>query len=181
MPDLFPLSAEEKKLTVRIATEDEVIKKLLGKRFATVLIGPTTLDQKEPDQVRLVAVGFYDYAKSKSIVALVDFDTKRVHTAKEQPAQLQLGEEEMAEAEALAAADQRARDFLQDRNMNPLTRLCSPKGADQHDPPHRYALVILRPASDERRSVVVDLTDRQVLDFLTPGNLLGSAGDREVS
>jgi hypothetical protein len=96
---------------------------------------------------------------------VVDLKSEEVLAVEDAGVQFQLDSEEQQEAEELAFADERAREFLRDRPMNPLTRLFFPPGAARHDPPHRYAIVFLRPTDRERRFAAVDLTDREVVDF----------------
>lgn len=52
------------------------------------------------------------------------------------------------------------------RKMNQLVRLYFPPYAHAHDPPHRYAIVFLRPTKSERRYAVVDLSEQRVVDVM---------------
>jgi hypothetical protein len=53
--------------------------------------------------------------------------------------------------------------------MNPLTRLYfPPQEASENALLHRYAIVFLRPNNSERRYAVVDLSEKKVIDVLTP-------------
>lgn len=113
-----------------------------------------------------VIVGVHDYKEGRSHVALVE--PSGVVGVHETPAQLQLSEEERTAAERLAAGDERAKSFLRRRRMNPLTRLYFPPGDRSR---HRHAIVFLRPTSSERRYVVVDLTDKRVVDVLDEADL----------
>jgi hypothetical protein len=171
MPNIAPLEPDEVDLAVRLSSEDERLRGLLGARSRTVLVAPTTIDRKEPDDARQAVVGFYDYDTNRSLVAVVDLATQEVRAVEETPVQFQLSREEKQEAEDLAAGDERAREFLQGRDLNPLTRLFFPEFAGKDDPPHRYAVVFLLPSDDDRRFAVVDLTDRQVVDFFGPERL----------
>lgn len=168
MPNIAPLDAEETDLAVRLASENEEVRRFRSARFRTLLVEPTTLDRKQAEDARQAVVGFYDYETGRSLLAVVDLNTQEVHAVQETPAQFQLSEEERREAEELAGGDQRVRDFLQNREMNPLTRLFFPATAGKDDPPHRYAVVFLRPNENERRFAVVDLTDRQVTGLTGP-------------
>jgi hypothetical protein len=168
MPNIAPLAVDEIDLAIRLSSEDERLREVLGRRSRTVLVEPTALDRKEPDDARKAVVGIYDYETNRSLVAVVDLKTREVRAVEEAPVQFQLSQEEKEEAEALAADDQRVRDFLQGRDMNSLTRLFFPPTAGKDDPPHRYAVVFVLPSDSERRWAVVDLSDRQVVDFLDP-------------
>jgi Cu2+-containing amine oxidase len=171
MPNIAPLDADEVDLAVRLTSEDERLSGMVGARSRTVLVQPTTIDRKEPDDARHAVVGFYDYDSNRSLVAVVDLGAREVRAVEETPVQFQLSQEEKQEAQELVAGDQRAREFLADRDMNPLTRLFFPSIAGKDDPPHRYAVVFLLPSASERRFAVVDLTDRQVVDFFGPERL----------
>ena len=165
MLNLSPLSSEERDLALRLASENDAVRRFLGQRFRAVLAEPTTLDRKQPDDCRQAAVAFYDYTTNRSLVAVVDLRSEEVLAVDDARVQFQLDSEEQKEAEELAFEDDRAREFLRDRDMNPLTRLFFPPKAATHDPPHRYAIVFLRPNDNERRFAVVDLSDREVVDF----------------
>jgi len=116
-------------------------------------------------------VGIHDHESGRSLVALVAPDgVVGVH---ETPATFQLSERERATAEQLAGADERAKSFLRRRRMNPLTRLYFPPGDTSG---HRHAIVFLRPTSSERRYVVVDLTDKRVIEVLDEADLTRGEG-----
>jgi hypothetical protein len=168
MPNLAPLEAEEIDLAVRLSSEDDRVRGVLERRSRTVLVEPTALDRKEPDDARHAVVGIYDYEANQSLVAVVDLRAQEVRAVEETPVQFQLSREEKREAEELAAGDERVSEFLQGRNMRPLTRLFFPTTAGKDDPPHRYAVVFVLPSDTERRFVVVDLSDGQVVDVLGP-------------
>jgi hypothetical protein len=170
MPDIAPLGADEVDLAVRLSSEDERLRGVVGGRSRTVLVQPTTIDRKD-SEARQAVVGFYDYDTNRSLVAVVDLGAQEVRAVEETPVQFQLSQEEKQEAEELVAGDQRARDFLGDRNMNPLTRLFFPSYARRDDPPHRYAVVFLLPSASERRFAVVDLSDRRVVEVFGPERL----------
>jgi hypothetical protein len=171
MPNIAPLEADEVDLAVRLSSEDERLREVVGARSRTVLVQPTTIDRKEPDDARQAVVGFYNYDTNRSLVAVVDLGAQEVRAVEETPVQFQLSPEEKQEAEELVTGDQRAGDFLAGRDMNPLTRLFFPSYARKDDPPHRYAVVFLLPSDTERRFAVVDLSDRQVVDFFGPERL----------
>jgi hypothetical protein len=168
MPNLSPLSSEEAEVAVRLASDNQQVRELVGERSRTVLAEPAVKDRRQPDEDRDAVVGFYSYERGQSVVALVDLNTQEVHAVEAVPVQFQLSQEEKREAEELAAGNQRVRDFLGDRDMNPLTRLFFPATAAKDTPPHRYAVVFLRPSANDRRFAVVDLTDRQVVDLVSP-------------
>jgi hypothetical protein len=170
MPDIAPLEADEVDLAVRLSSEDERLRGVVGGRSRTVLVQPTTIDRKD-SEARQAVVGFYDYDTNRSLVAVVDLGAQEVRAVEETPVQFQLSQEEKQEAEELVAGDQRARDFLGDRDMNPLTRLFFPSYARRDDPPHRYAVVFLLPSASERRFAVVDLSDRRVVEVFGPERL----------
>ena len=171
MPNIAPLEADEVDLAVRLSSEDERLREMVGARSRVVLVQPTTIERKAPDQARQAVVGFYNYDTNRSLVAVVDLGAQEVRAVEETPVQFQLSPEEKQEAEEVVAGDQRARDFLAGRDMNPLTRLFFPSTAGRDDPPHRYAVVFLLPSASERRFAVVDLSDRKVIDFFGPERL----------
>jgi hypothetical protein len=117
---------------VRLNSEDERLRGVVGGRSRTVLVQPTTIDRKDSD-ARQAAVGFYDYDTNRSLVAVVDLGAQEVRAVEETPVQFQLSQEEKQEAEELVAGDERAREFLGDRDMNPLTRLFFPSYARRDD------------------------------------------------
>ena len=55
--------------------------------------------------------------------------------------------------------------------MHPLTRLSFPPWRGRHTPPHRYAIVFVRPNTRERAFAVVDLSNQSVVDVITPDQL----------
>ena len=105
----------------------------------------------------------YDYEHNRSVVAVVDLKTQAVVSMDLTDIQYQLDDEEREEANELAAADSRVKEFLNDRPMNPLTRLYFPPEGRAADPTHRHAIVFLRPNNRERRYAVVDLSQRAVI------------------
>jgi hypothetical protein len=171
--DVKPLSKARKAAALRAARQDRRLGPLLEKGAAVVLVEPNLAERRRPDGAEQAVVGLYDYERDRSLVALVDPERKKVLAVEETPAHFQLTEEERAEAEALAGSDDRVRGFLRRRRMNPLTRLYFPPGVA---PPHRYAIVFLRPTSSVRRYAIIDLTDRKVVDVLAPGALTAREG-----
>ena len=75
MPNIAPLEADEVDLAVRLSSEDERLRAVVGARSRTVLVQPTTIDRKEPDDARQAVVGFYNYDTNRSLVAVVDLGT----------------------------------------------------------------------------------------------------------
>jgi hypothetical protein len=166
--DTRPLSRTRKTQILRLARRHPELQSLLKERGRTLFVEPNITDRGQPEGADQAVVGFYDYARNRSLVALVDPNRGEVVAVEETPAQFQLSEEERAEAEQLAETDDRVREFLGRRAMNPLTRLYFPPQAGEHDPAHRYAIVFLRPNNQARRYAVVDLSERNVVDVLTP-------------
>jgi len=113
----------------------------------------------------------YDYSVDRSIVAVVDLKSERVLSVEETPVQFQLAPEERKEAEELAARHDRVKEFLDGRDMNPLTRLYFPASGSEETRKHRFAIVFLRPTNAERRYAVVDLSAREVTDVLSPEDM----------
>jgi hypothetical protein len=137
-----------------------------------VSVQPNITDRGQPDGAKQTVVSFYDHARGRSVVALVDPKQDKVLSVEETTAQFQLSEEEQKQAEVLAAKDARVRDFLGRRRMNPLTRLYfPPQEAGEGASMHRYAIVFLRPNNSERRYAIVDLSEGMVVDVLTPDAL----------
>lgn len=108
-------------------------------------------------------VGLHDYKRNRSMLAVVDPEKNAVVGVEELRGQLQLSEDERREANTLAGRDARVREFLGERDLDPLTRLYFPPDAKRS---HRYAIVFARPDTSERRYVVVDLTAKKVVDVL---------------
>jgi hypothetical protein len=161
-----PLTRAQREAAVKIATADKRLKTAPKGRLRPVLAAPNLHDPAQPRGGEQVVVGFYDYAKGRSLVALVDPKEQKVLGIEETAAHLQLSDEEKREAEGLAAKDERVEAFLARRKANPLTRLYFPPDAAQHDPPHRYAIVFVRPSTSERRYAIVDLTEGRTVDVL---------------
>lgn len=159
-----PLSAEEQAETAELAT---------GKPSARLLVvEPVVSQRRRAKDERHVVVAHQDPASGASVVSVVDLDRREVIGKQETPARFQLTTEEEREAEEIAVADARIADFLAGRLPNPLTRLYFPPG-EQADSTHRFAIVFLRPTSDERRYAVVDLTEGRLVDVLGPEHLRG--------
>ena len=154
---LAPFSDGEREGILAAARRHESLKPVLEGRGRTIAVEPHfTARGAEPQAV----VAIYDYDNDRTLVASVDPAAGRVVSVEESPARFQLSDEERAEAEALAVEDEDARGFLAGRDADPLTRLYFPP----HAPPHRYAVVFLRPNSSERAYVVVDLSERRVVE-----------------
>jgi len=166
--ELQPLSRSKKAAALRAARKHRKVQSYLKGRNRAVLINPNITDRRQPKGSEQAVVGLYDYSNNKSLVALVDVKTEKVIAAEETPVQFQLDADEQKEAERLASKDSRVKDFLGRRRMNPLTRLYFPPTAAKDDPPHRYAIVFIRPSNSERRFAVVDLSEEAVVDFLDP-------------
>ncbi len=151
---------------VRLARADSTLSAVLESGGEVVVV--------EPERGRgagdRTIVGVHDHARGRTLVALVG--PKGVVGVHETPATFQLSDRERKKAEDLAAADERTKAFLRRRKMDPLTRLYFPPGDTSA---HRHAIVFLRPTSSERRYVVVDLTDAQVVDVLNEADLVRGA------
>jgi hypothetical protein len=156
--------APTKTQAVRLARSHEQLGPVLEHGGEVVLVEP----ERGRGKGDRVILGIHDHEHGQSLVALVDADG--VIAVHQTPARFQLSEDERQTAERLAAADQRTKSFLRRRRMNPLTRLYFPPGDSSG---HRHAVVFLRPTSSERRYVVVDLTDREVVDVLDEAQFTG--------
>jgi len=164
--DVKPLTRAQREAAVKIATADKRLKVGRKARLRPVLAAPNLHDPARAQGGEQVVVGFYDYDRGRSVVALVDPKEQTVLGVEETEAHLQLGDEEKREAEGLATKDERVKAFLGRRKANPLTRLYFPPAAARQDPPHRHAIVFLRPSSSERRYAIVDLTGGRTVDVL---------------
>jgi hypothetical protein len=164
--DVKPLTRAQREAAVKIAMADKRLKPTRKGRVRPVLTAPNLHDAAQPRGAEQVVVGFYDYARGRSLVALVDPKEEKVLGVEETDAQLQLSDEEKREAEGLAAKDERVKAFLARRKANPLTRLYFPPDAAGQDPLHRHAIVFLRPSNSERRYAVVDLSEGRTVDVL---------------
>ncbi len=153
------LSKAKRAKVLKAARAHPGLAAVLERGGRVVLVTPYVSGRAKDDQV---VVGVHD-PEGDSLVALVDEARGRVVSVEATPARFQLDDEEQAEAERLAAGDERVRRFLGRRPMNPLTRLYFPPGADSR---HRHAIVFLRPATSARAYAVVDLTDGVVVDVL---------------
>lgn len=117
----------------------------------------------------LALVAMYDYERDRTVVATVDPVHGRVKSLEETPVAFQLSDAERKDAEALAKADARVKQFLGRAPMRPITRLYFPPDGS----PHRYAIVFIRPNSSQRRYAVVDLSARRVSEVLSRADLAG--------
>jgi hypothetical protein len=157
-----PLTKAQRKAAVAIVRQDPELGSALQGR-GTVLFVEPNLSGRGDENPGQAVVGIHDHEHGRSIVAVVDQESEAVVGIEELPAQLQLGEEERSEANALALADERVREFLGERNPDPLTRLYFPPAGDRS---HRYAIVFIRPDTSARLYAVVDLTTDKVTDVL---------------
>lgn len=164
--DVKPLTKARRQKAIDTAAQHDEIKGLLKQRNRVVLVEPNLPGRGEQAGPHRAVVGFYDYENNRSVVALVDPNTGEVLQIDETPARFQLSADEREQAESLTREDDRVRDFLGKRRMNPLTRLYFPPPNSDHDPDHRYAIVFLRPSNVERRYAVVDLSTDEVVDLL---------------
>ncbi len=162
-----PRTKQDKILTA--ARTHPKLQSLLKGRNKPVAVQPNIADRRQAEGAEQTVVGFYDHERGRSVVALVDSKRNKVLSVEETTAQFQLSQEERKAAETLASKDSRVRAFLRRRKMNPLTRLYfPPQEASENALLHRYAIVFLRPNNSERRYVVVDLSEKKVIDVLTP-------------
>src|SRR5437016_4003912 len=124
--DPFKLTRKEHATSLKLAAEHGKMKTLAKGRSRVVLVRPLVRDRGLPREGRRSLVGMYDYETNRSVVAVVDLESEKVIAIEEAPVQFQLAAEERKEAENLAAKDDRVREFLAGRKMNPLTRLYFP-------------------------------------------------------
>jgi hypothetical protein len=164
--DLKRLTKARRQKAIDAAAQHEELRDLLGRKHRIVFVEPNLSGRGEQSGSDRAVVGIYDYENNRSVVALVDPSAGDVLQVDETPARFQLSADERDQAEALAGKDDRVRDFLGKRRMNPLTRLYFPPDGADHDPDHRYAIVFLRPSNAERRYAVVDLSTEEVADVL---------------
>jgi len=169
-----PLSKRSRAEILRIARTDPQLDLLLRDSRARLVVEPNFTDRHAPEDDDEVVLALYDYARRRSVVAVIDRSRGRVASVETTPVHFQLSEAEQREAEQLAADDVRVRRFLRRRAPNPLTRLYFPPTATGADATHRHAIVFLRPSTTERRYAVVDLTAQRVLDVLHPSALTES-------
>jgi hypothetical protein len=168
-----PLSRQEKALAEQLALKDRTMQGYLQGRTRAVVVERNLTDRARPSGAEQVVVGVYDYERNQSVVAVVDVGAERVVGVEETPVQFHLSDEEARVAEQLAGEDPRVEGFLNGRPMNPLTRLYFPPPAVRGHPPHRFAIVFLRPSSSERAYAVVDLSIEQVVQLLSREALVG--------
>jgi hypothetical protein len=161
--DVKPLTRGQREQVLAVAREHAKLKALFGGRNKVVFVEPNLTGRGKGEHPGQAVVGFHDYRRGRSVVALVDPQAGKVVGIEESPAHLQLSAEERKEANELAGKDTRVRDFLAGRALDPLTRLYFPPGGDES---HRHAIVFVRPNRSERRYAVVDLTARKVIDVL---------------
>lgn len=171
MGNLAPLSRAEEKAALAIATADPRLRPLIEGRNGPTMVRPIERDRHQPDAARQALIGLYDYDLDHTVVAVVDLDNKEIVTVEDSPVQLQLSANEVREAVRLAGKDPRVKEMLAGRKMDPLTRVYFPPWAKRHDPPHRYAIVFIRPNASERAFAVVDLSQAELVEVLHPGQL----------
>jgi hypothetical protein len=162
---LAPFSDEEREGILDAVRAHESLGPVIEGRGRAIAVEPHYAARGGDEPQALVAI--YDYDNDRTLVAGVDPATRRVVDVEESQASFQLSDEERREAESLAVENEDARAFLAGRDADPLTRLYLPP----HAPPHRYAVVFLRPNSSERAYVVVDLSERRVVETRTRDEL----------
>lgn len=155
-----------KSATLEKTIKDPKVKNLITGRARPVLFETEVTNRLLEKDSKRTAVGIYDYDANKSIVAMVDSNTSEVVEVGETEVQFQLSLEEEKEAEGIALQDPRVKKFLKGRKMNSLVRLYFPKNAFKDHPPHRYAIIFLRPSNTERKFAIVDLSTQQLTDLL---------------
>jgi hypothetical protein len=168
-PGMKPLTKSQREAAVAIVRKDPSLKSTLQGR-ATVLFVEPNLTGRGDEHSGQAVVGIHDHEQGRSIVAVVDPESESIVGVEDLPAQLQLGTDERSDANALALADERVREFVGDRDPDPLTRLYFPPAGDRS---HRYAIVFVRPDASARLYAVVDLTTgevTEVLDHLASGS-----------
>jgi hypothetical protein len=171
--ELSPLTDAERKLALRLAAEHATLGAALAASEQAVVIHAAGPGRGGRAGARRAVITAYDYSANRSVVAAVDLRRKKIVDVHDVPVQFQLSPEEKTRAEGLAAKDSRVKRFLAGRPMRPLTRLYFPPTSAAHDPPHRYAIVFLRPTTSERRYAVVDLSSKRVTEVLGPEHLSG--------
>jgi len=157
-------SSRSRSKALKMLSKHPMVKPFLTGRYRNVLFETDIVNRRKREGPRQTVVGLYNYEIDKSVIALLDLKGEKVIDAKEAPVHFQLHSEEEIEAENLVSKDKRVKTFLKGRKMDPLTRLYFPPTADKHTPPHRYAIVFLRPTNSERRYAVVDLTTQSLVD-----------------
>src|SRR5215210_6368186 len=91
--------------------KDPKVKSLLPGRARPVLFEPEITNRLLGVDSKRAAVGLYDYDANKSIVAMVDAETKEVVSVEETDVQFQLSSEEEEEAEEIASQDSEVKKF----------------------------------------------------------------------
>jgi Cu2+-containing amine oxidase len=145
---------------------DSKIKRFLKGRNREVLVETETNDRLQKKGSKHAVVGLYNYEVNKTITALVDLKTKKIIDVDEAQIQYQLHPEEEREAEHIVSKEVKIKEFLRGRKMNSLVRLYFPNDAAKHNPPHRYAIVFIRPSNTERKFAVVDLSEQKITKLL---------------
>ncbi len=158
-----PFTKAQREAALAIARKNPKLKSLFGPRAKVLFVHPN-LTGRGKEHAGQAVIGIHGYRDGRSVVAVVDSKKQRVIGVEELPVPLQLSDEERDEANALAAKDKRVTDFLDKRQLNPLTRLYFPPSGGE--PAHRYAIVFARPTNNERRYAIVDLTAGKVTEVL---------------
>jgi hypothetical protein len=172
-PGMKPLTKSQREAALAIVRKDPSLKSALKGRGTVVFVEPN-LSGRDDEHPGQAVVGIHDHEQGRSIVAVVDPESGSIVGVEDLPAQLQLGADERSEANAMALADERVREFVGDGDADPLTRLYFPPGGDRS---HRYAIVFIRPDTSARLYAVVDLTTgevTEVLDHLASGSAQGA-------
>jgi len=169
--ELSPLTDAERKLALRLAAEHSTLGPAVAGAEQAIIIHAAGLGRRGRVGARHAVISVHDYGANRSLVAAVDLGRKKVVGLHDVPVLFQLSPAEKAGAEELAANDRRVQKFLAGRAMRPLTRLYFPPTAGAHDPPHRYAIVFLRPTTSERRYAIVDLSKKRVIEVQRPEHL----------
>ena len=166
-----PLTKKQERDTLTAVATDPRIKQIATGHHARVLVGALDAGHGRPADQHQAVVAYFDYARGRSVAAVVDLETNKVVDVDESPVQLQLSAAEAADAERTALANPAIKTFLNGRPLNPLTRLYFPTWGGRFDPPHRFAVVFARPSKHERRYAIVDLTDAVVIEVLAPDDI----------
>src|SRR5689334_6048200 len=123
-----PLRKAQREAALATARTHDKVKAALEADAKVLFVEPnlTGRGKEHPGQA---VVGLHDYKRNRSLLAVVDPAADSVVGVEELRAQLQLSDEERREANALAGRDRRVREFLDGREIDPLTRLYFPPDA----------------------------------------------------
>src|SRR5512136_604158 len=97
-----PAAQTKKGLILSIANRHSQLKALMKGQNRAVIIEPNIMDRGQPDGANQTVVGFYDYERNRSVIALIDSKREKVLSVKETAAHFQLNQDEQKEAELLA-------------------------------------------------------------------------------